>query len=160
MAEGRAVPISCFTSPTQLKIARGFGNNYLNLPPIVVLDQRRGHSLFHLQDRLIIKQCFLTRLLPASPVKLAELGPAFHFIRQVCCHNCGVIILGAHEWLLPATISRIKTLACIHAQMHKHTHTQTHKRSWTHSNFEIRLKVCLGDHRSCAPAADSWSVVW
>lgn len=59
--------LPCFTAPTQSKIAWRSGNNYLNLPPLVMLDHRLSLSVFHLKlHRLKIKECFLMQLLPAA----------------------------------------------------------------------------------------------
>lgn len=78
MAKGRAVPILRFPAHTQSKTASGFWNNYLNLPPIVMLDHKPGLYTARLMHCFSHTCCqFLS---DAATAKLAKLRTAFHFI--------------------------------------------------------------------------------
>lgn len=93
---------------TQSKTASGFRNNYLNLPPIVMLDHKPG--LLHGQaDALFFLVPDASFWATPSHREVSQTSDRFSFHRFRSA-VCAVIILTTHKWLLPAAITRIRTL--------------------------------------------------
>lgn len=107
--------LPCFTAPIQSKIAWGIGNNYLNLPPLVMLDHRRGLSRSVLQtqpeNETMFSHVTVTCLPKVCCSVSADSKDSNHYISctQVITSSCN------HQ---------NQTLASVHAQMHTHTRSE------------------------------------
>lgn len=107
--------LPCFTAPIQSKIAWGIGNNYLNLPPLVMLDHRRGLSRSVPQtqpeNETMFSHVTVTCLPKVCCSVSADSKDSNHYISctQVITSSCN------HQ---------NQTLASVHAQMHTHTRSE------------------------------------